>query len=708
MEYHRLDLVHQGVESFEGLAERKDENFLVINLQRNGLTSFEFFGTHPYLIELYLQHNNIESFRGLTRQVSLRSLHLQGCPVACHPYYRLMALLTIGFGLEDVDGLPITSQERHVAKALGKRAALAVSYGWLLDLHPRTSAEYDAIIDEFRRLRRDEYKRTQSSRLASVKAVLANLDRTQRQHGHNTAAELQMTERERTITRLTRRVAQLECQLAASSSAHAVPLLPPTEAAVGVLGNNNRVSSSSGLFSAAELALMDKMSFLQGIQLRHNLGSEQGDFHRVCLQIDHETLTAESFLSRERLVQLTLRSLRVRHVRPLTLAATDATGGTVELRFDSLPLLQVVYKALFLLSARPVPPLSVTTQGELQVVESVRRHSPKALTLSGSPLTSFSLSEVGQSISWCTASEHPANATKAGVLTSTPSASNIERGAPAAKHVETLDNVTDVPPLPAAYSSPSSTGRSHPDYSVKATRKSRTAAAVTKDNFAPEALGAASYDFDASVAQVDGAVSKSTKAEGVEVFPAIKSEGLESLVLKSIDSESVVFQSDTRGQSHASEGGVIVPGVEGNAVQPPRVPPLAPANAARPAGSSKAPPPLRVPPRKTQAGRTSATSSVSSVEVRSGTDAAAAPGSTALASVGSFGRPGAVSQRSSIFFSGRPEGKQTSSASFQVAKTDGGSAAANTARPSPKDYAKPASTSHFRSLLIDSDSDSNH
>ncbi|CAJ1994110.1 hypothetical protein conserved [Leishmania donovani] len=707
MEYHRLDLVNQGVESFEGLAERKDENFLVINLQRNRLTSFEFFGTHPYLIEVHLQYNRIESFRGLTRQASLRSLHLQGCPVACHPYYRLMALLTIGFGLEDVDGLPITPQERHVAKALGKRAALAVSYGWLLDLHPRTSAEYDAIIDEFRRLRRDEYKRTQSSRLPSVKAVLANLDRTRSQRGYNTAAELQLTEREKTITRLTRRVAQLECQLAASPSAHAVPLLPPTEDAVGVL-DNNRASSSSGLFSATELALMDKMSFLHGIQLRHNLGREQGDFHRVCLQIDHETLTAESFLSRERLVQLTLRSLRVRHVRPLTLAAADATGGTVELRFDSLPLLQTVYKALFLLSARPVPPLSVTTQGELQEVENVRRRSPKALTSSTSPLTSFAFSEGGPSISWFTTSEHPANSATACALTSTTPASNVERGAPAAQHLETLDNVTDVPPLPAACSGPNAAGQSHSDYSMKATRKSHTAAAVAKDKCAPETLGVASHAFGSSAAQVDGAVPKSTRAGATKAFPAAESEELASLVFKTTSSESVVFESDAEDQSRASEEGIAVPGVEESAAALPRIPPLVPANAARPAGHAKAPAPLRVPPRQTQARRTSATSSVSGVQVRSGTDKAAAPGSPVLTSVGSFGTSGAASQKSSVVFDGRRKEKQTSSVSFQVTMSNGGSATANTARSSAKDSAQPEISSRFRSLLIDSDSDSNH
>ncbi|CAG9584258.1 conserved hypothetical protein [Leishmania major strain Friedlin] len=707
MEYHRLDLVNQGVESLEGLAERKGENFLVINLQRNRLTNFEFFGTHPYLIEVHLQHNRIESFRGLTRQASLRSLHLQGCPVACHPYYRLMALLTIGFGLEDVDGLPITSQERHFAKALGKRAALAVSYGWLLDLHPRTSAEYDAIIDEFRRLRRDEYKRTQGSRLTSVKAVLANLNRTQSQRGNNTAAELQLTEREKTITRLTRRVVQLECQLAASSSAHAVPLLPPTEDAVRVLGNN-KVSSSDGLFSAAELVLMDKMSFLHGIQLRHNLDREQGDFHRVCLQIDHETLTAESFLSRQRLVQLNLRSLRVRHVRPLTLAAADATGGTVELRFDSLPLLQAVYKALFLLSARPLPPLSMIPQGELQEVESARRRSPKALTPSASPLTSFAFSKGEPSVSWCTTSEHPANSPKAGALTSTPSASNMARGASAAQHLEMLDNVTDVPPLSAAYSGTSAAGRSHSDYLVKATRKSRAAAAVAKDKCAPEALGVASHDFDSSAAQVDGAVSKSTKAGATEAFPAAESEELASLALKSTSSEWVVFQSDTEDQSRASEEGVAVPGVEEGAAALPRIPPLAPVNATRPAGRSKAPAPLRVPPRKTQVGRTSATSSVSGVQLGSGTDKAAVPGNPNITSVESLGTPGAASQKSSVVFDGRREGKQRSSISFQVTMLNSGNATANTARSSAKDSAQPEVSSRFRSLLIDSDSDSNH
>ncbi|GET93802.1 hypothetical protein, conserved [Leishmania tarentolae] len=706
MAYHRLDLVNQGVESLEGLSERKGENFLVINLQRNRITSFEFFGTHPYLIELHLQHNRIESFRGLTKQVSLRSLHLQGCPVACHPYYRLMALLTIGFGLEEVDGLPISSQERHVAKALGKRVALAVSYGWLLDLHPRANVEYDAIIDELRRFRKGEYKRKQNIHSLSVEAALANLDQTHGRRRCNTEVELQLTEREKMITRLTRRVAQLECQLSTSPLAHTVALLPPTEDALDAL-DNNRVSSASGLFSSAELALMDTMSFLQGIRLRHNLGRKQGDFHRVCLQIDHETLTAVSFLSREQIVQLSLRSLRVRHVRPLTLVAEDPMGGTVELCFDSLALLQTVYKALFLFSARPMPRRLMITQSELQERERVHHRSPKALSSSASPPTSFAVSEVGPSTSWCTMPENPVNSTKAGTVTPALSASRRESGTPLMKHLETLDNVTDVPPLPAAYSSASAAGRSHSDLSVKESLRSRTAAVATEDNPTSEGLDVASENFvGASATEVDGAVSKPIGAVTKVAFPTQDSEGLAGLDSKNGHSESTVFQRGTDGQWRGSEEGVAVSEVQSSTKILPRVPPRAPCDAARTSGRTEAPALLRAPPRKTQAGRVSASSSVSDVRVKGGTGKAAAPRSSDRTSVGSSGTPGADSQKSSVVVSGRREGKHTSSTNFKGTVPDGGSVTTNTVQSSAKDTTRPEIFSRFRALLIDSDSDS--
>ncbi|KAG5466028.1 hypothetical protein CUR178_00745 [Leishmania enriettii] len=705
MEYHRLDLVDQGVESLEGLAERKDENFVVINLQRNRLTSFEFFGTHPYLTEVRLQHNRIQSFRGLTKQASLKSLHLQGCPVACHPYYRLMALLTIGFGLEDVDGLPIASHERHVASALGKRAALAVSYGWLLDLHPRTNADYDTIIDELRRLRREEHKRMQSGRLLSVKAVLDNLDRMQRRRGYDAAAELQLAERQQIITRLAGRVAQLERMLTASPPAHVLPLLPPSESTVRVDGNN-RASSSSGLLSAAEVALIDKMIFSRGMQLRHNLGTGQGSFERVCLQIDHVALTAESCLSRERLVQLALCSLRVHHVRPLTLVAEDRMGGTVEIRFDSLPLLHTVYKALFFFSARPVPPLSATTQQRaLQEMEQVRHIPMNALAPSGVPTASSTVSEVGQSSLWGSASDRPVEDAQRFARTPAATGSKIERGVSSSKVLSTLDNVADIPPLPAACSRPGVAVRSHSNRSFEATQHSRAAVDATSDYPAPEALSMMSHkSADASAAHANDGAPKLVRVDmtGAHSAPQ-RSQGFANRLLRCVSSDSVAFSRDSKGQGCATEEAVSVAGDGGSAVSPPRVWPPVPSAAAQATDHTEASAPPLVPPRKAQATSASATPSELGRQEESGAGEATLRGSPVLPSVAVAGTHNCPSQRSPVAAGETRRRESAGDVDFQVGAPHGGNISTKKVPSAASVPERPAVSSRFRALLIDSD-----
>lgn len=465
MEYHRLDLEEQGIESFEGLDGRSQACFLVINLKRNRLTNFEHFGTHPHLTELQLQHNHLQSFRGLTKQASLRVLCLQGCPIAAHPYYRLMALLTVGLGIEAIDGLPVTSQERRIAKTLGRRAALAVSYGWLLDLHPRTVDEYDALIDEYKRLRKDERREMQGRRYISVDSVLVNLRKGKlaSSHGCDATTEQQLEERQRTITRLARRVAQLEGQLTQSAEGHVIPMLPPNQ--LELTSNGGTLSTPRGLFSATELAQVDTVTFTRGIQMRHNFATIQGDsggLQRVCLQLDHATLTAQTFLTRDTLVQMPLGTLRVRHLRPTTLVVEDDVGGALGLVFDTLSLLHTVYKALFVLSSRPIPPLSAMTQRQLQEIAQTARRTPHptaAITFPAAtgvrPGTSCA-SSVEDKHQSKNEDESDLAPSAGGKATVSSEASALQRPA----HVDAdsspasikLDNVEDVPPLPAAFS----------------------------------------------------------------------------------------------------------------------------------------------------------------------------------------------------------------------------------------------------------------
>lgn len=159
-----LDLSHSRLTSLFGLKDavrcgggvqqQADGALTEMDLSGNALESFEHFGTHPELRVLKVEDNRISSFLGMTKQRSLEDLHVTGNPVALHRHYRIMALLTVGFSLRRIDGKAVESTERDMARKLGPSAALAVSYGWLLDPVPRSTTEYDAIIAELRQIRK--------------------------------------------------------------------------------------------------------------------------------------------------------------------------------------------------------------------------------------------------------------------------------------------------------------------------------------------------------------------------------------------------------------------------------------------------------------------------------------------------------------------------------------------------------------------------
>lgn len=691
MEYHRLDLVEQGVASFEGLDECASECFLTINLQHNRLVNFEHFGTHPHLTELQLQHNAIESFQGLTKQASLRVLCLQGCPIAAHPYYRLMALLTIGLTVELVDGLPVTSHERHVARSLGKRAALAVSCGWLLDLRPRTSDDYEALITEHKRLRRDARHRCQGQSCASVKSVLAELSKGRQARGDDGTAAAQLQERERTITRLARRVAQLEGQLTASSEGYVVPMLAPNQLEVVAAQG----TSSNNLFSAAELAQVDTVCFSRGVQLRHNLALTPGDLRRVCVLLDHATITVQNFLSCETLVQLPLRSLRVRHLPPLTLVLEDEVGGALGLVLETLPLLHTVYKAVFVLSSRPVPPLSAMTQRQLQDLAKAAQRAPitKAAAAPPPPLTFSRPTTRAESRTSSFMEDLPSEDGRVDAASSTgevqpPRSLNVA-ASPAS---EKLDNVEDVPPLPNAFSRLSTAGGA--DSIVFSVEGQRSAAAA--DAATSSAVLKSNSDIDflsvKGSQEANAAAAKPAAPPSVPVAP--KSKLFANLMLNSsTSSDSVVFQSD--GAKSDKEDSAAVEAAKGR--QASATPPPVPLSKAPMAPRPAVPVPPRPPPqRKSQQG-TPAASLPPSATARS---AAATPGPP---------RPPPSTrsrERASLSSSVVRDDKQLSgvgeqSITFRVA--DGGEE--DKVSNASKASAPPRVPTRFSALKVDSDSD---
>ncbi|KPA81904.1 hypothetical protein ABB37_04147 [Leptomonas pyrrhocoris] len=713
MEYHRLDLVEQKIESLEGLAERSQEHFLLINLQRNKLTNFEHFGTHSYLSELLLQRNKIESFRGLTKQASLRLLCLQGCPVAAHPYYRLMALLTIGLSIEAIDGLPITSQERHIAKSLGKRAALAVSHGWLLDLRPRTVDEYDALINDCKRLRKDEYRQTHGLRRISIDSVLMDLNSGQLSRSYDATVDRQLEERQRTITRLARRVAQLEGQLSDSAEGHVVPMLPPNQ--LEVTSFNGTFSTSGGLFSAAELAQVDTVCFLRGVQMRHNFSTTKGGLQRVCLQLDHATLTAQAFLARETLVQMPLRTLRVRHLRPLTLVVEDEVGGALGLVFENLPLLHTVYKALFVLSARPIPPLSALTQRQLQEIAHAAERRPKAAAAITFPVAAEA--EASPSRASSPDEKQPSGVREAAVASDGSTSQRPTQNLASSPASVKLDNVEDVPPLPAAFSHLSATGGTDSVvFSVDGVRPSTAEdAAQSTSNivFHSVALPNAESNEVSADAAKPVEIAKTASSQKSKLFANL-------MVNSSASSDSVVFQ--TNDAKSDAEGSITVAKAKVQEVPPsttaaahPMVPPSKAPLAPRPA--------VAVPPRPPRRKSQVSAPAISSAALTTQRNAAGPPPlptapprplstrSTEKSSLNSSTVRGGKSHRglgeSSIAFHVTDAAEEKQKKEMGGAANDTKTDAVSATPIAAAEVARPRIPSRFGALQIDSDSDSN-
>lgn len=174
MPFHRLDVENQKIGSFSEFETLSGLNFIFVDAKYNKLLNFKHFGRHPSLVELDLRYNRIESFFGLTCQESLRIIHLVGNPVAEHPLYRIMVLLTIGYTVKVIDNRLVSPSEVSFARSLGAQAALAVSCGWMLDAVPRSSAEYKMIASFFFQ-KHQEYLSQKKSDTTTLSEVVKRL-----------------------------------------------------------------------------------------------------------------------------------------------------------------------------------------------------------------------------------------------------------------------------------------------------------------------------------------------------------------------------------------------------------------------------------------------------------------------------------------------------------------------------------------------------
>ncbi|KEG13158.1 hypothetical protein DQ04_01181120 [Trypanosoma grayi] len=357
MDRYCLDVQNQKVSTFWGIKDT-GINYIVIDLQNNCLRNFEHFGTHPSLVELRLQGNKIESFMGLTRQPSLSVIDLEGNPIAAHPWYRIMALLVVGFSITSIDGTVVSPEEREIARSMGPAAALAVSYGWQLLPGKRSPEEYRQIIDECKYTRRLLAGHQGSFRTIahamgpyrqSAIASSAICSESGGMSTSNAAVVKQLSTRVKQLEELLR---GLEEKLKAQQTG--------SEEALGL----GHIEGLTG----AELRSARTILFSDGIHMRSNVvsslshsdsGSTLGS-----LMFEGSSLVFLTFLSRARLAELELCDIRVEHQNRNSLLIQGIYGAAFDILFDDDKILQSVYKLLYLRRGMSVPPLRQSGNAE--------------------------------------------------------------------------------------------------------------------------------------------------------------------------------------------------------------------------------------------------------------------------------------------------------------------------------------------------------
>ncbi|RNF25765.1 uncharacterized protein Tco025E_01957 [Trypanosoma conorhini] len=373
MEQNCLDLQGLGVSSFWGIKET-DAEYVVIDLRNNALRTFEHFGTHPKLVELRLQNNQIESFMGLTKQPSLAVVDLDGSPIAAHPWYRVMALLVVGFSITAIDGVAVSENEREMARGLGPIAALAVSYGWKLQPGERSPEEYRQIIAECKKARKRALQQQQGPfqtialalrQNRSTGALLPYLSLETSIGSDSTAWNLEL---------LLARVKKLENLLS-----EAQDKLDVQQARWRDLVDLGQVEGITG----AELCSARSILFTDGIYLRTNVMAspphERNGQTRGSVMLEGSSLVLLSFMSRVRLAESALCDIKVGYCPPSALRIEGAYGAVFEISFDNALSLWAVYKLLYLRRGMPVPPLHL--KDEVEVNAMLKREATAQMTL---------------------------------------------------------------------------------------------------------------------------------------------------------------------------------------------------------------------------------------------------------------------------------------------------------------------------------------
>jgi hypothetical protein len=353
-------LQNKRITTFFGLKDVADRSPLIeLHMSGNELDSFEHFGTHPELQVLHLEDNRIASFLGMTKQKSLHSIFLRGCPVAAQPHYRIMALLTVGFSLKVIDGRPVDASERDVARKLGPSAALAVSYGWLLDTTPRSAADYDKVIVELRKARKSLLPDANKTNVRTIAMSLAAATvESQDRDGLSVTAET-VELQNRALLHFAKRVAQLEQivtdlhgALATANSARRPQDAEP-HASTPSLGQP---------MSAGELLAASSITFARGISVG---GLHPSSVVQCVIILTQETIEFQNFFTRNCVAEVRFSAVsgcRVQYadaagISKVLLATAD--GLVLDLAFQDASTFAAVAKLLKVRCPLAVPELKV-------------------------------------------------------------------------------------------------------------------------------------------------------------------------------------------------------------------------------------------------------------------------------------------------------------------------------------------------------------
>ncbi|CUI15346.1 Hypothetical protein, putative [Bodo saltans] len=370
-------LQNKRITTFFGLKDVADRSPLTeLHMSGNELDSFEHFGTHSELQVLHLEDNRISSFLGMTKQKSLHSIFLRGCPVAAQPHYRIMALLTVGFSLKFIDGKAVDASERDVARKLGPSAALAVSYGWLLDTTPRSAADYDKIIVELRKARRSLVPDTAKTNVRTIVMSLAaaTVESHDRDGLSVTAETVEL--QNRALLHFAKRVAQLEQMvtdlhgaLAAANSARR-PQQPAEPSAVSSIGQP---------LAAGELCAASSIVFTRGISVG---GLHPSSVVQCVIHFGQETIEFQNFFTRNCVAEVRFSSVtgcRFQYAdggagaSKILLATVD--GLVLDIAFQDAATFVATAKVLKVRCPVTVPEVTIAIESDGAEIRKVERNA---------------------------------------------------------------------------------------------------------------------------------------------------------------------------------------------------------------------------------------------------------------------------------------------------------------------------------------------